>query len=209
MSVFPKDFKVTISKFEDHDGLDLEPISSADEGDLIWVTSFDEEKAREFSDKLFKQAKADAKKPIVIYIDSYGGSVDGMATMFSAMDSVKNKLITVCMGKAMSAGAMLLSHGDVRYAHPHSRMMVHEISAGAWGNINDLKTQTAEMDRLNDYWMGILAQNVGMTRKQLKKHFTNKHRDIYLTPQQAVDFGLIDKIGAPQVKKTARYELID
>lgn len=197
-----------MSDDHDHD-LDLEPIASADEGDLIWVNSFDEDKARDFSDKLFKAAKNDAKKPIVIYIDSYGGSVDGMSTMFSAMDSVKNKLITVCMGKAMSAGAMLLSHGDIRYAHPHSRMMIHEISAGTWGNINDIKNSADELDRLNKYWMEILAGNCGLTRKQLLKNFTNKQRDLYLTADEALKFGLIDKIGAPQVKKTARYELID
>lgn len=187
----------------------VEEKAHEDDEDILWVTAFDEDTAKNFTEKLFKAARKYPKKPILIFIDSYGGSVDALAAMIGAMDTVKNKIITVAMGKAMSAGADLLSYGDVRYAAPNARLMIHEVSAASWGNINDLKTHTSELNRLNDHWMAWLAKNCGKSLKQLMKSFTNKKRDIYMTPEQAVAFGLVDKIGIPSLKKTVKYEVED
>jgi ATP-dependent Clp protease protease subunit len=178
-----------------------------DDDEIIWVTEFDDDKAKDFSEKLFRISAKDTKKPIMIYIDSYGGSVDALASMYAALDVVPNQIITICMGKPLSAGAMLLSYGDVRYVVPHGRIMIHEVSAGAWGNINDLKTTASEMARMNEYWMTMLAVNCGKSLKKLLKCFTNRKRDLYMTPEQALAFGIVDKIGMPRLKKVVRYEV--
>lgn len=188
---------------------DKVPVVEDESDTVLWVTEFDEEKSKLFAEKLFQKAAPDHKRPLIIYIDSYGGSVDGLATMYSAMDAVKNPLITCCMGKAMSTGAMLLSYGDTRYVQPHSRIMIHEVSAGAWGNINDLKNSTKQMDALNDYWMEKLAANCGMSKKDLLKNFTNERRDFYMTGAEAVKFGLADKVGSPRIKTVTKYKVID
>lgn len=178
-----------------------------DDEEILWVTDFDEGKVKEFTESLFKASAKDSKKPIIIYIDSYGGAVDALSAMVAAIDTVPNKIITVAMGKAMSCGAMLFSYGDVRYASPYARIMVHEVSAGAFGNVNDMKVTTHEVTRINDFWMTWLAKNCGKSLKQLLKGFTNKKRDIYMNAEEAIKFGIADKIGFPKVKKVVRYEV--
>src|SRR5690606_10612626 len=140
------------------------------------------------------------EEPIVVYIDSYGGYVDSLASMVETLDSVNNKVITVCVGKAMSCGAILLSCGDERYVAPSSRVMVHEVSAGAWGNVNDIEVSVEETKRLNSFWMSRLAENCGMKLADLKRLFGEK-RDIYMTAKEALKFGIADKIGAPRLYK--------
>ena len=103
----------------------------------IWVHQFNEERAQIFRMEVFMASKMGGKKrPLVVYIDSYGGAADALASMIQTMDSVPNEIVTVCYGKAMSAGAILLSHGDVRFCSPHSRVMVHEVSAGTVGDVH-------------------------------------------------------------------------
>lgn len=176
--------------------------------DRIWVHGFNEENAQKFNDRVLKTAEKDPYEPIVVYINSYGGAVDCLASMVSVLDSVPNPVITIATGTAMSCGAMLLSHGDVRCVGPHARVMIHEVSAAAWGNVNDMKTDTHEVDRLNQYFMGLLARNCGKSLKQLKSQFTNERREIYLTPEACVKFGIADHVGIPAVEKHASFELL-
>lgn len=174
--------------------------------DVIWVNKFDEESAKKFSEALIKASKKDELEPIIVYIDSYGGEVDALSTMISVMDSVPNKIITACTGKAMSCGAILLSHGDLRMMAPHARVMVHEISAGDIANVNDLLNSTKEVTRMNKYFMGLLASNCGYkSYKELP--FSNECRDIYMNAEKALKFGIIDKIGTPKVEKVVRYDV--
>lgn len=179
----------------------------AEEDEILWVTEFEEEKAREFNEKVLKQSVKNPKKPLIIYIDSYGGAVDALSAMVTTLETVPNKIITVCMGKAMSCGSILLSMGDERYVAPHGRVMIHEVSGFSWGNINDMKNRVAEINRLNEYWMGVLAENCGMSLEQLLKKFTNKKRDIFFNAERAVAFGLADKVGVPRLKKVIKFEV--
>lgn len=178
-----------------------------DDSGLIWVTEFNEGSAQGFVQELLKASEKDKHKPLFIYIDSYGGQADALSTMLAVMDAVPNPLVTICMGKAMSCGAILLSHGDHRYIVPTGRVMIHEAASGTMGNINDLKVDVAETNRLNERMMGLLAQNCGKSLKTLLKMFTNKKRDVYLSPQEAVELGIADKIGFPKLKKLVRYEI--
>ncbi|MDE2425766.1 MAG: ATP-dependent Clp protease proteolytic subunit [Elusimicrobia bacterium] len=185
--------------------------SSIEDEDFIWVNNFTEESAKQFVYKLLKLSKKDKSKPILVYIDSYGGIVDSLATMLAAMDSVKNDIVTVCVGKAMSCGSILLSHGDIRYVAPHSSVMVHEISFGAWGNFNDVVVEAEEVKRMNKYFMELLAKNCGKSYSEFKKVFKNERRNIYLDPQEALKFGIADKIGIPTIQaksqKAIEYEV--
>lgn len=174
--------------------------------DRLWVHEFDEQSAQRFSDKVLSVAEKDAREPIAIYIDSYGGAIDGLATMISVMDAVQNPFITIATGKAMSAGAMLLSHGDIRCVGVHARVMIHEASGGAGGNVNDIKVATEELHRMNEYFMSILARNCGKTLKQLQKIWAGG-RDTYMDAGTAVKFGIADHIGIPTIVKADRFDL--
>ncbi len=100
--------------------MDERPVKRISNTDEIWVIEFTAESAQEFREKLLEQSKDNPNRPIIVYIDSYGGQVDALAKMISTMDEIPNPIITACVGKAMSCGAILLSHGDIRFCDPHS-----------------------------------------------------------------------------------------
>lgn len=172
-------------------------------GDEIWVVKFDEESAQNFRDSLIDASRMDPTRPIVVYIDSYGGQVDSLAKMIETMDEVQNPIVTVAMGKAMSCGAILLSHGDYRMCGKHSRIMVHEVSGGTSGDVHDVHADTLELKRLNRHFLGLLAKNCGLDggydslRKLIK---SRDGRDLYLDASAALKFGVVDKIGLPKVE---------
>ena len=172
----------------------------------IWVHSFGEADAQRFTDAVLDVAESDPHQMISVYIDSYGGLIDGLTAMISVMNSVPNKFVTVCTGKAMSAGAVLLSHGDIRCMGPEARVMLHEASGGASGNVNDVHADSQELQRINDQLLAILARNCGKTVKQLQKLFSGQ-REIYLNPGQAKKFGLIDVVGIPLIQKQVVYSI--
>lgn len=177
--------------------------------DEIWVNDFNEASAQRFRDDMVSKAKSNPNTPIVIYIDSYGGAVDALAKMIETMDEVPNPKVTVCMGKAMSCGAILLSHGDVRYCGKHSRVMVHEVSTGTHGDVHDVHADATESKRLNKHFLGLLARNAGLRgyddlRKMIKQR---DGRDMYLTAEDAVKFGIVDYVGTPSVTTITLYDV--
>jgi ATP-dependent Clp protease, protease subunit len=174
--------------------------------DLLWITTFNEEDAKKFSESVFKIAGRDEHEPIIVYVDSYGGYVDVLSAMLSVMDSVPNPFVTIATGKAMSAGAVLLSHGDIRCIGPYARVMIHETSSGAGGHIRDVKNDIDENLRMNEEFLKVLARNCGKTLPQLKRVWKTR-RDAYFTPTAAVKFGLADHIGIPIINKYSAFEL--
>lgn len=176
----------------------------------IWVNQFDEDSALDFRESVLEASRGDPMKPIIIHIDSYGGSVDALSTMIETMDEVSNPFITVAVGKAMSCGAILLSHGDVRLCGKHSRIMIHEVSGGSKGDVHDVGADAEEMKRLNKHFMGLLAKNCKIKggyetfRKMIKDQ---DGRDNYMTAEQAVKFGIVDAIGLPRVDRIVTYQV--
>jgi ATP-dependent Clp protease protease subunit len=171
-------------------------------GDEIWVMKFDEESAQVFRENLMDSSKMDPTRPIVVYIDSYGGQVDSLAKMIESMDEIPNPIITVAMGKAMSCGAILLSHGDYRLCGVHSRVMIHEVSGATSGDIHDMHADTVEHKRLNKYFMGLMAKNCGISGgyEELRKLIKARDgRDLYLDAHDAVKFGIVDAVGLPKI----------
>lgn len=185
-------------------------ISGKSQCNEIVVNEFTEESAQDFRDSLLEASKGDPQEPVIIYIDSYGGSVDALAKMIETMDEVQNPLITVVIGKAMSCGAILLSHGDMRFCGRHSRIMVHEISGGAHGDVHDIVADAVEMRRLNEYFMDLLAKNCNIKGgyKVLRSMIKERDgRDHYMNAEQAKSFGIIDEIGTPRLSKARMYQL--
>lgn len=175
----------------------------------IWVTKFDEEHAQKFREQVMAVAKTDPARPVVIYIDSYGGYVDALAKMIETLDEIPNPIVTACMGKAMSCGAMLLSHGDVRFLGKHSRVMVHEVSSGTIGNVQDMKDDVKETVRLNEYFMGLLAKNCGFKNYDELRSVLKEQdgRERYLFGQDALAFGIVDALGTPKISGRMMYEV--
>ncbi len=177
----------------------------------IWVHEFDEASSKKFREAILKQASVidDVNRPIVVYIDSYGGIVDSLAAMIETIDSMPNPIITACMGKAMSCGAILLSHGDIRFCGQHSRVMVHEVSGGSQGDVHDFLNNAKEGNRLNKYFMGLLAKNCGVEggynglRKIFKEH---DGRELWMGAKAALKFGIIDNVGIPVIESETTYE---
>lgn len=172
------------------------------ETEEIWVHEFNEKAAQDFRDSLIKEIGKGPQAPIVIYIDSYGGNVDGLAKMLDTMDEIPNPKITVCIGKAMSAGAILLSHGNYRFVSKRSRLMIHELSAGYIGKIGEINNSVEELNRLNRLFLNLLASNCNIKGgyTALKKILKEQEGgEIYLDAAAAVKFGIADKVGVPQI----------
>lgn len=139
--------------------------------------------------------KKDPKKDIIMYINSPGGSVtDGLA-IADTMQMISNDVVTVCVGMAASMGALLLTMGakDKRFALPHSEIMIHQplISGGLSGQMSDIEIAAKHGMRTKQRINQIIAHTTGKSLKQVEK---DTDRDNYLTAEQAVEYGLIDKV---------------
>ena len=135
----------------------------------------------------------DPDKDIQLYINSPGGSVtDGMA-IYDTMQYVKCDVSTICIGMAASMGAFLLSSGakGKRIALPNAEIMIHQPSAGTQGKVTDMEIDVEHFLRIKKNLNEILANNTGKTAEEIK---AASERDHWMTAQEALDFGLIDKI---------------
>ena len=120
------------------------------------------------------------EKDIMLYINSPGGSVTADVS-------------TICLGQAASMGAFLLSSGTKgkRLALPHSRVLIHQPLGGAQGQATDIEIQAAEIIRIKKSLNEILASNTGQSLKKIEK---DTDRDYIMTPQEALEYGMIDKV---------------
>ena len=135
----------------------------------------------------------DASKDISLYINSPGGSVtDGMA-IYDTMQYIKCDVSTICMGMAASMGAFLLAAGakGKRLALPNSDIMIHQPSGGAQGQATDMEIHTRHILDMKKRLNQILADNTGQPIDVIAK---DTNRDNFMTAQQALEYGLIDKV---------------
>jgi len=135
----------------------------------------------------------DPEREINMYINSPGGSVTAGLAIYDTMQFVKPPVSTLCVGQAASMGAVLLAAGSKgkRYALPHARIMIHQLSGGFEGQAADIDIQAREALRLRDVTNLILSQHTGQNLKKLEK---DTDRDNFLSAQQAVEYGLIDEV---------------
>ena len=135
----------------------------------------------------------DPDKDISFYINSPGGSVTAGMAIYDTMNFIKCDVSTVCIGMAASMGAFLLSAGTKgkRFALPNSEIMIHQPLGGAKGQATDIKIQAELILRTRDRLNAILAKNTGKSVDEIAR---DTERDNYMTAEQALAYGLIDKV---------------
>jgi ATP-dependent Clp protease protease subunit len=135
----------------------------------------------------------DPEREINMYINSPGGSVTAGLAIYDTMQFVKPPVSTLCVGQAASMGAVLLAAGAKgrRYALPHSRIMIHQLSGGFEGQATDIEIQAREALRLREILNNILTHHTGQSLKRIEK---DTDRDFFMHASQAVEYGLIDEV---------------
>ena len=141
---------------------------------------------------LFPEAQ-DPDKDISFYINSPGGSVTAGMAIYDTMNFIKCDVSTICIGMAASMGAFLLSAGTKgkRIALPHSEIMIHQPLGGAQGQASDIKIRAELILRTRDMLNKILAENTGKPIEEIER---DTDRDYFMTAEQALEYGIIDKI---------------
>jgi ATP-dependent Clp protease protease subunit len=132
-------------------------------------------------------------KDISLYINSPGGSVSAGLAIYDTMQFIKPDVSTLCTGLAASMGAFLLAAGakDKRFSLPNSRIMIHQPLGGAQGQAADIEIQAREILYLRERLNQILADNTGRSIDQIGK---DTDRDNFMSAEQAVEYGMIDKV---------------
>jgi ATP-dependent Clp protease protease subunit len=135
----------------------------------------------------------DPEREVNMYINSPGGSVTAGLAIYDTMQFVKPPVSTLCVGQAASMGSFLLSAGakGKRYALPHSRILIHQLSGGFEGQAADIEIQAREALRQKEILNELLARHTGKSVKQIEK---DTDRDNFMSAAQAVEYGLIDEV---------------
>ena len=130
---------------------------------------------------------------IYLYVNSPGGQVSSGMAVYDTMQYIKPDVQTICIGQAASMGALLLSAGakGKRFALPHARIMIHQPSGGFQGQHTDIEIQAKEISRIREILDGVLARHSGQNAKKVRK---DTERDHYMTGEEALSYGLIDKL---------------
>lgn len=137
----------------------------------------------------------DQNKPIYLYINSPGGSVTAGMAIFDTMQHIKSEVVTLCVGLAASMGAFLLTAGTKgkRLALPHSRIMIHQPLGGTQGRqqATDIEIEAREILRIKRQLNEIMAEQTGQAIEKIEK---DTDRDFFMSPYEALEYGLIDKV---------------
>ena len=135
----------------------------------------------------------DPEKEIYLYINSPGGSVTAGMAIYDTMNSITPPIATVCMGRAASMGAFLLSAGQkgMRYALPNSQVMIHQPLGGFQGQATDIDIHAREILRMRETLNGLLAKHTG---QPIEKIAQDTERDNFMTAEMAQAYGLVDKV---------------
>ena len=133
------------------------------------------------------------KKEISFYINSPGGIIWSGLAIYDTMQYISSKIMTICIGQAASAASLLLTAGEkeIRFSLPNSRIMVHQPSGGYQGQVTDIEIQTEEFVKTKKKLNEIYTKH---THKSIKEIELIMERDRYFSPEEAIKFGLIDKI---------------
>lgn len=137
----------------------------------------------------------DPSKPIYLYINSPGGSVTAGLAIYDTMKHIKSEVVTICVGLAASMGAFLLSAGTKgkRLALPHSRIMIHQPLGGIQGRrqATDIDIEAKEIIRIKHQLNELMAAHTGQSIEKIEK---DTDRDYFMSAQEALEYGLIDKV---------------
>jgi ATP-dependent Clp protease protease subunit len=160
---------------------------------IFLSTSIDEHVASLVVAQLLFLDAEDSEKDIFLYINSPGGFVSAGLAIYDTMQYINPDVVTICIGQASSMGAFLLAGGKKgkRSALPNARIMIHQPLGGAQGQASDIKIQADEILHLKQTINKILANN---TKKTLKQIETDTDRNFFMSPEDGIKYGIIDKI---------------
>jgi len=186
------DPKLKIKKLEDL--IDL-PV-------VVLVNKFDEASAKDFRDT-FTRAVNSGQKIIPVVIDSYGGHVYSLMSMIAMIRQSPVPVSTIATGKAMSCGAILFSfgHEGLRFMDPFATLMIHDVSNGSHGKVEEIKADAKETERLNQLVYKMMASNVGKPEDYFLKLSHDHHNaDWYIDSAEAKTHNLANHIRIPNFK---------
>ncbi|HBR19174.1 MAG: ATP-dependent Clp endopeptidase, proteolytic subunit ClpP [Ignavibacteria bacterium GWB2_35_12] len=161
---------------------------------IIFIgTAIDDHIANLVIAQLLFLSSEDPVKEINLYINSPGGSVSAGLAIYDTMQFVKPDIVTICMGMGASMAQVLLCAGakGKRYALPNARILMHQPIGGTQGQATDIEIYTKEMLRIRETLYEITAKHTGKPIDQIHQ---DSDRDYYLSAQEALDYGIIDKI---------------
>jgi len=160
---------------------------------IFMGTAIDDSVANAVVAQMLFLESEDPDKDIQIYINSPGGSVTAGLAIYDTMQFVKNDIVTYCIGQAASMGAHLLAAGTKgkRFALPSARIMIHQPSGGAQGQASDIEISYREIQRLKENLAAALAKHTG---QNLKKVMKDMDRDFFMSADEAMEYGIIDKV---------------
>ncbi|NQT29278.1 MAG: ATP-dependent Clp endopeptidase proteolytic subunit ClpP [Candidatus Saganbacteria bacterium] len=142
-----------------------------------------------------------------MYINSPGGVVTAGMAIYDTMQYIKTPISTICLGQAASMGALLLAAGEKgkRFALPNARMLIHQPLGGAQGQATDIEIQTKELVRVKRVLNDILSEHTGQPLAKIEK---DTDRDFFMNAEEAVKYGLVDKVisttGAVKIEKKSK-----
>ena len=177
---------------------------------IIHVNKFTEESAKEFLEAMIN-AQATGQSIIPIIIDSYGGEVYALLKMVDIIKSSNVPIATICMGKAMSCGAVLLTCGAEghRYMAPTATVMIHDVASFAMGKVEEIKADAKESDRLNKLIFKLMADNCGKPEGYFSKLVhEHGHADWFLDADECKKHGMVNHLRIPKVKMEFAAEMI-
>ena len=157
--------------------------------------------------RLLEMQAKHSDREISLYINSPGGTVDDTLAVYDTMSFVSCDVATYCVGHAASGAAIILAAGTKgkRFALPHSKIMIHQPYGGVTGQAADIKIQAEEILKSKKMLNGLLADLTGRSLEQIEEE---TERDRFLSPEEAVQYGLVDEIVEP-AKKTKKAKTTD
>ena len=193
--------------------LRIKPADVYDLPKTIVVNRFDESSANQFRND-FEAAINTRQGVIPIIVDSYGGQVYSLMAMLDVIKSSPVPVATICVGKAMSCGSILVSAGTtgLRFMAPSATVLIHDVSGGGSGKVDDLLVSASEAERLNKHIFNVMAKNCGKPADYfLKIMDQKKHANWHLDAKECKKHNLINIIGMPsfhlQIKTELSFEL--
>lgn len=161
-------------------------------------SAIDMELASQIVQLLFLLDREESDDPIQLWISSPGGCVEGFFAIYDMIQRIETPVMTVCMGEACSAAALLLAAGShgMRYSMPNARIMIHQIQVDGLGGSNaEIEISTKELKKLQAKLTEVLAIHTGKSKAKINK---DTKMDRYLSAKEAQEYGIIDEIMKPK-----------